>query len=91
MNGHSTRCHSSWCAGEKMGPTRAPCLKLRLKMQVCRFCNYQQLCLPLAYLTEEIVSKITLILESQGSEARREYLEHDVITRRSSKSSVTSQ
>lgn len=46
---------------------------------------------PLACLTEEIVSKITLILESQGSEARQEYLEHNVITRRSSKSSVTSQ
>ena len=43
------------------------------------------------FLTEEIISKITLILESQGSEARRQYLEHDVLTRRSSKSSVTSQ
>lgn len=41
--------------------------------------------------TEEIINKITLILESQGSEARRQYLEQDVISRRSSKSSVTSQ
>lgn len=40
---------------------------------------------------KEIISKITLILESQGGEARRQYLEQDVFTRRSSKSSVTSQ
>ena len=55
--------------------------------------NNMYICTPVIclFLTEEIINKITLILESQGSEARRQYFKQDVKTRRYSKSSVTSQ
>lgn len=90
MNGHTTKCCLNWCARGRMGTTKAPCLNLQLKMQVSAI-TINSLCISFC-LTEEIISKITLILESHGSEARREYLEHDkLLTRRYSKSSVTSQ
>ena len=75
-----------------MGTIKAPCLNLQLKMQVSAIAiNNLCICISYVYLTEEIISKIALILESHGSEARQEYLERDKLTRRSSKSSVTSQ